>query len=129
VSYTIDIDRERQLVRFVGCGLLSRDEFLRCVSDAASRPGFEDHFGHLVDLRAVDELEATMGDFSERVDADARLVEGWPSVRVALVCSSDLMYGISRMYQSLSNVANVDVEIFREIDEAERWLAEHENRA
>ncbi|MBI1374772.1 MAG: hypothetical protein GC159_18790 [Phycisphaera sp.] len=122
MAYSIEIDRDHRIVRFTATEMLNREEFLRCLGDAASRPGFEADFGHLVDLRQIEDLQASMGDFEQRINADMRLVGSWPAFRIALVCSSDLIYGIARMYQSLMGAAHVEVEIFSDIDEAERWL-------
>ncbi|MEK7754159.1 MAG: hypothetical protein AAB403_19055 [Planctomycetota bacterium] len=42
---------------------------------------------------------------------------------IAIVTSSDAVYGTSRMYAALSEQPGQTISVFRAFDEAERWLA------
>jgi hypothetical protein len=42
--------------------------------------------------------------------------------KVAIVGSSDLEYGLGRMYQSLAELSIVEIKVFRSIDDAYQWI-------
>ena len=49
------------------------------------------------------------------------------ATRAAIVAPSDVLYGVSRMFQTLRGDANPDeVEVFRTLDEANAWLERHD---
>jgi len=45
-----------------------------------------------------------------------------PGVRRAIVVDNALGYGLSRMYQALHEEAGEDVQVFRDLEAARRWL-------
>lgn len=106
----------------------------RCVGDV----GFEEVIAHfrelegdaalparldvLLDLTALesvpesDQLRSVAGEveqFQKRVEWGA----------CAVVASSDLLFGMSRVFQAFAEVHFTDASVFRELPEAERWLA------
>ena len=44
------------------------------------------------------------------------------SVRKAIVALSPVAYGMARMYQTMMDGSPVEVEVFRDLQEARRWL-------
>ncbi len=82
-------------------------------------PDFVPNYRQIFDLRGVTDLELTSTDLRERVAND---VFGGGSRR-ALVASSDLVFGMARMYQLLAADENTDeIRVFREMSDAVRWL-------
>ena len=49
-----------------------------------------------------------------------------PHLAIASLVSSDLVYGLARMWESYLVDSQFKVNIFRDRDEAERWLREHQ---
>jgi len=47
--------------------------------------------------------------------------------RCAVVVGSDRAYGMSRMFEVFSEETDVDVRIFRNLDEAKNWIIEGAN--
>jgi len=50
-----------------------------------------------------------------------------PESRRALVVPSDLGFGMARVFEQRSGERRRDIRVFREIDEARRWLAGRED--
>ena len=50
-----------------------------------------------------------------------RFPPGVNDVKVALVTETDLEFGLSRMFE-LSSKAKTPIRVFRDLDEAERWI-------
>jgi hypothetical protein len=63
------------------------------------------------DLRAI-------ADYQEEIAS-----ERGPTWKVALVVSSDLGYGLSRMFEAYADAAPNEVMVFRNMEKAEAWIA------
>jgi hypothetical protein len=78
--------------------------------------------GVLLDLGGAPRISLGEGDLRLlcAIAAEAKL----PSLgaRVAWFAPSDLGYGTGRVFQSLASLLPLEVEVFREIEAAERWL-------
>lgn len=58
-----------------------------------------------------------LGEYAEKI-----YLENETFVKTAAYCPSDLPFGMTRIYQSLSEDSPENVKIFRERHEAESWL-------
>ena len=77
----------------------------------------------LVDLRAVERLEVTSDGLRQLVALDAKyaLQQRVPP-KLAIVASSDLVYGMFRMCEALLHQDPNCVGVFRDLLGAEEWL-------
>jgi hypothetical protein len=58
-----------------------------------------------------------------------RLNPFWAGARRALVVTSDVVFGMARMYQILRDESPDELEIFREMDGALQWLGVDDEKA
>lgn len=75
----------------------------------------------LVDLRAVDGERLTTAGLRRVAQAFEAHEKGEPA-RVAIIASSDLAFGLSRMYQAYRSQSSTEIRVFRDLEEACRWL-------
>lgn len=115
-SYTIDLARSLVLSR--GWGVLTDGELLAHVRALTVDPRFVRHFHQLADLRDVTDVEVTASTVREM----ARLNPYGDGSRRAVVVTSDVLFGMARMYQILRDEPTDQLEIFRKLDDALRWL-------
>ena len=47
---------------------------------------------------------------------------GSPRGKVAVVASSNMEFGLARMFEALADAAPIEVMVFREFDEAQNWM-------
>jgi hypothetical protein len=110
------IKAEHQVVFSYGWGTLTFGDVIdyrnRLSKDARFSPAFK-QFIHLSNLRAI-ELS------SLEIEQLAKKPLFAPESRRALFASSDLLYGLSRIFQAYSDTQNVAV--FRGLDEALSWI-------
>jgi hypothetical protein len=118
ITYTLDRERQRMVTRAEG--LLTRAEL-----------------EHHLDVEALDRAEA----FAELFDATgattditAQDVRGlvdrarqWKAAGIsvgptAIVATTDVVYGMARMYAMMAEFLNAPVEVFRETGPALEWL-------
>ena len=115
-AYTIDLARSLVLSR--GWGVVTDRELLAHVRALTADPRFAPHFRQLADLRDVTDMQVTASTIREMV----RLNPFWAGARRALVVTSDVVFGMARMYQILRDESPDELRIFRKVDDALQWL-------
>jgi hypothetical protein len=121
------IDRSRGLRTHRVTGELSLEAVLRTLGDVYADPEHDPDMDVLWDLR-----EARVRRFSTRDVEDLRdfVSRHWGTGgrgRAALVVSNDLQYGMSRMYEMLSQgTTRGQIRVFRDMREARNWLSGRE---
>jgi hypothetical protein len=120
ISYLID--PARQIVRTTATGTLTDDDIMdmkrRLATDAAFRPGMRE----LADVRAVTELQVTSLGVRRMLALDAEQTAREAGHRLAIVACQDEVFGMARMYETLSTDDPPPVGVFRTYAEAAAWL-------
>jgi hypothetical protein len=115
-SYTIDPARSLVLTR--GWDLVMEREILAHVRALIADPRFARNFHQLIDLRDVTNVQFTASTVRELV----RLNPFGAGARRAVVVTNDVVFGMARMYQILSDESPDELQIFRKMDDALQWL-------
>jgi hypothetical protein len=115
LDYRIDGNR----ITITASGKVTPDHFDKLVERLRSDSAWSEVTLELSDFRDA--------EFSVRPDSITQLARQdatrLPSVlRRAVVVSTDLQYGLARMYCSLMSRSGQDVRPFRDLDAATRWL-------
>lgn len=119
MSIRYRIDKVRKLVLSTATGLLTQRDITEHRRALLRDPDFVPSFKQIFDFRGVTDSELTSTDIRER--AESKLFGD--GSRRALVASSDLVFGMARMYQLLAADENSDeIRVFREMSDAVRWL-------
>ena len=76
----------------------------------------------------VDTLDCQFDFRFEDIEAMIGRVRAWPEeccrgVRIALYAKSDVTYGLARVMSSMAESIGVELAVYREMDEAEAYLA------
>lgn len=122
VEYTYDEEKNVLYTRFSGI-VVDRD-----LKDQADALGADDRIRpgvlELVDLSGIEEIQASPAALERNIQIDNTHREKLAGMRTAIVATTDLLYGFSRMYQSLADVKDspLTVEVFRTEKEARKWL-------
>jgi hypothetical protein len=113
-----EIDGERSLVRCRTWGRLTNEELRDHYREISADPHFDPSFRQLGDLRDVDLGLLDAG--AVREVAASRVFA--PGVRRALVAPTDHAYGLSRIFAAYADTGLQEVQVFRDMAAAERWL-------
>jgi hypothetical protein len=124
ITYQVDESAGRVTLQFLGT--VTDAELMSTFHDLYQDPRHRMGMGELTDCRRVERVEITGEGLQRLAEATARLLDGreiaW-KVAVVVSAESDLMFGLSRMYELLREGSPEHVRVFRDIDAAERWLA------
>ncbi|MDH3629336.1 MAG: hypothetical protein OES25_17000 [Acidobacteriota bacterium] len=123
ISYHIHTDRNLVVTRYRG--VVSDTEFVNAYREIYNSPSARPGLKELVDLRDVTSVQTgarAMREVTSMVHAfHGDAVE---LMRTAVLASTDLEYGLSRMYQAIASETPEQVEVFRIAEEALDWLGE-----
>ncbi len=119
------IDTEANLITHEIMGEFDLDGFKVGYDSLLAHPDFSQDMNVLWDLREGDVSSFSYDDLMNVTRYIENRVEGEASVhKVAIVASSNLGFGISRMYEMLSEELPIILRVFRDIEEASKWLGE-----
>ena len=122
VEYTYDEENNVLYTRFFG--VVVEKDFRDQAEAVAADPRIKQGLRELVDLSGIEDIQASPTALETNIRIDSSHSEKLAGMRTAIVASTDLLYGFSRMYQSLVEVRNAPatVEVFRNEKDARKWL-------
>jgi hypothetical protein len=116
-QHLIDVERKCVIVTFGS--RLTVEDVARYSRLLQSNAAFHPSFCEIVDLRQVEQLDLTADDFlrlADQVDPFS------PDTKRAFVVQTSVQEHAARMHKVLRAPRNI--QIFRSIEEADRWLSE-----
>ena len=117
------IDRELGVVFTTASGVLTDAELLEHKGKLMADPDFDASFVELSDVRSISELAVSPDGirlFAARDETDAEHLRGY---KLAIVVSSDVQFGMGRMYEMTTSQHFPNVRIFRDMKKAREWLS------
>jgi hypothetical protein len=119
----ISLSIDRELIHTIAVGRVTDDELIAHYGN----PAFSEPRAvwlELVDGRAITEMAVT-ADGQRRLETLAAAhLDRLRGGRVAMVASSDVAYGMFRMWQMRREGLGFEVQVFRDFDAARAWLLE-----
>jgi len=119
-----EIDKSRGLIRTTCIGNVTLEEVLGHFQALEHDPVCPDSVDVLLDLTAC----GSKPDRGELQDVSSEIGRISGRVRFgacAVVVSSDVMFGTSRMFTTLAGIYFRDAQVFRAASDAEEWLTLH----
>ncbi len=120
ISY--EIDTRLGLIRTTAMGVLTDADLVAHKRALASDPRIKPGMRELSDVRGVEQLEVTLAGIGTFVSMDAEPAAMPDDYRLAIVASTDVVFGMARLYQQRTDEELKRVGIFRTMEEAAAWL-------
>ena len=121
ISYRID--RQLRIIFTTAHGILTDDELLAHKHRLMRDPNFEAGMVELSDIRGVDQLAVTSEGVRRFVEQDRLDADRLGTYKLAIVAHQDVVFGMARMYETLTGENRPAVAVFRNMGEAKAWLA------
>jgi hypothetical protein len=113
------IDKERRFVLTTATGVFGMEEALAHRARLVVDPDFDPSYSQLVDLTHVTRIDLRAGDLRQLAKQDPFSLAS----RRAFLVSSDLGFGLSRMYEMFREATGEHgIRVFRNLDEALDWV-------
>ena len=119
----LQIDEEKNIAYIKLSGLLSKEIILSAFDLTVSDKRYRKGMGRLWDFRDADLSYLDSENITAMAQYSLRFPPGINDVKVAFVTSTDLEYGLSRMFE-MSSEAKPPIRVFRSMDHAEKWMVE-----
>ena len=119
ITYTIS-GEQRRITAFAS-GITRYDDLHGLIQSLLADPGLVPGLRALYDARYA-EPDITIMQLAE-IAGEARLLNRGLE-RIAIVAESQTTYRVAKTFTVLARAIGIDVDVFRELAEAEAWLAE-----
>jgi hypothetical protein len=120
IRFEVDAARRTRVARF--SGVVDDHELLGSYAGLVEEPGYDPTLNDLVDMTAVDRLDVSTAAVRQLVSMFTPLDHAGVVTRLAIVAPRDHVFGMARMYEILRSDAPEMIAVFRDMDEAQRWL-------
>jgi len=118
---TYQIDPQAGIIEVRGVGVITQAEYVDGLMSWMIDPLFRPGLDGLCDFTAA-ESTPTMADLRELVDLVARHSAYVGRVKVAIIASKPITFGVAREFASLAEAAHLEVQLFGDRDSAMSWL-------
>ena len=118
-TWSVQVDESTGVPIVTICGDVTVDDFERFLSATAGSSAYWEHDRYLWDLRKVTGFPAT-GEI--RRFANIARTDTPSFFRIAIVVSRDEHFGLTRMFEMLSEHWGAERRVFRNYDQAWIWL-------
>jgi hypothetical protein len=124
ISFNVDADKRLRIATFEG--IVTEPILFSSYQDLLSDPAYDPTLNDLADMRAVERMEVRRPAVLQLV-AMFSSPDAIAATKLAIVAPSSHVFGMARMYEILSSDTPEQIVVFRDYDEAERWLGVSEN--
>jgi hypothetical protein len=118
---TYQIDPQAGIIEIRGAGVITQAEYVDRLMSWMIDPLFRPGLDGLCDFTAA-ESTPTMADLRELIEIVARHTAYIGRVKVAIIASKPITFGVAREFASLAGAAHFEVQLFGDRDSAMSWL-------
>jgi hypothetical protein len=120
IRFQVDPEARIRIAFFEG--VVDDQEVLGSYGALVSQPDYDPTLDDMVDMGGVERLEVSSETVRRLVDMFTPLDTDQVVTRLAIVAPKDHVFGMARMYEILRSDAPEQIRVFRDRDQAERWL-------
>lgn len=121
----IEIDEERGIVRVTPAKPVTVEDACAAIDGIIAQPGFKKGLPSIWDMRYTELMHINAEDIKQISEYANGVKDKRGNARIAFVVSSDLAYGLGRMFEMVNATSHINARVFRNYEEGEAWaLAE-----
>lgn len=98
------------------------DEQIRSLDSIARDPLYAAPMKKLVDFRGCDPMGYSYDEIKRFTKAKAELKERFKGEKTAVIVNNELDFGVSRVFGARLEPHNMDLNVFRNLEDARHWL-------
>ena len=123
IGMNLRIDEEKNIAYIGLSGILSKEIIFGAFDLAVSDKRYKNGMGRLWYFKDADLSSLDAETITELGQHSLKYPPGINDVKVAFVTDKNFEYGLTRMYE-ISSKAMTPIQVFRSMDEAEKWMME-----
>jgi hypothetical protein len=121
MSHTLKLNIELGVIVLRAKQSLSFSEIRDIFGEMVRLPGFREGLCLVADFRGSG-TSLTGEDIRQLAIWARRTDAAWGDTKWSIIASSDALYGLSRMFSSLTDELQVETHVFRDVEAADGWL-------
>lgn len=118
MPFHYQIDVQRRILFTTGEGIVTDADLRKLQIGLQNESDFQPGFSELINLQAVTSVEITGDGLRTIYRSDLFSKDS----RRAIFAPTDVLYGMSRMYQIIDDDSDTELHVFRDMAEARKWL-------
>ncbi len=116
------IEYKKDGVRLSFYGKITSNEIMDANTELINHPEFESFNYQLWIFDPVEDFVLRTNDLQRMAEQDKKASEKNSNIKVAIFSSSQLVFGLGRMYEAIYGEGPWEIMIFYNLDEAEKWI-------
>ena len=117
----IEIDDERGIVRVVPTKPITLNDACAAIDAIIAAPGFSAGLPSIWDMRYTELMHINADDIKRISEYANNVKEQRGNARIAFIVSSNLAYGLGRMFEMFNATSHIRARVFRNYEEGEAW--------
>ena len=117
----ITIDEERGIVRVTPAKPVTVQDACDAIDGIIALPGFKKGLPSIWDMRYTELMHINAEDIKQISAYANRVRNERGNARIAFIVSSDLAYGLGRMFEMVNATSHINARVFRNYEEGEAW--------
>ena len=117
-----EIIEDKRLVLAKGSGVVTGEDVIRHLDNLAADERYIAPMKKLVDYRYIESIKITKEEAGRIAEKKETLSRKYPWEKCAFISPADLTYGTARVHQALVEGADINMEVFRRMEDALEWL-------
>jgi hypothetical protein len=122
----VEFDPQLRLFRVLLIGRVDVTRVLATLTEMFAHPNFAPGVPAIWDANDADLSALKREDFHAFREYQAQRVATRGRARIAMVSGNDLEFGFGRMFAQMANLSHLEINVFREMEDAEHWVLERE---
>ncbi len=121
----LKISKNPAIVRIKPKEQLTLEYAATLVKRMMDHPDFKMGLPSIWDLRETDVSSFSLNDMQSFMEVNRQYKDARGDAYIAIVAADDLSFGLSRMYEMLENAPHLRINVFRDLQSAEKWVFDH----
>lgn len=115
-------------IEIIATGCVTGDEIIAAHQEIYSPGNLKKQRYQIIDRTDCKEYQVSSEDIKKIAEIDKAASNTNPDIIIVIIASTDLQFGVSRMWQVYVEDSTFETEIFRDRITAENWLKEQLNK-
>ena len=109
-------------IEAIATSKVSKSDFINACNETFNQENINNHLYQIVDLSQCDSFELSSSDINELTLLAINASKQNSCIIIAFIAPNDLVFGMSRMYESYSYESGFKIKVFREKEAGESWV-------
>ena len=124
MSINLTFTNDKQGIYAALEGKVTLKDFITGAAEAYSEENIQIQRYQIIDFTNCTSFELSSNDMQQIAKIDKEASETNPNIIIAIIATTDVAFGMSRVYEAYADETGFDIMVFRNSEDAEAWIQE-----